>query len=67
MHARLGRKVAGGLEIDDMLEVLEEKKTDYDYLRNKTEELKAAMDLSTQMIDNVANEPVVTMWFEFKE
>lgn len=58
---------AAELNIDKLIKVSDQRKNDLKYLRNKTEELKAAMDLSQKMIDNVANEPVVQMWYEFKE
>jgi len=36
------------------------------YLKNKTNELRAMMDVNQKMIDNVANEPVVQTWFEYR-
>jgi DNA-binding protein Fis len=55
------------ISLEKVYEVSKEKKEDIVYLKNKTEELKAAMELSQKMIDNVANKPVTQVWFEFKE
>jgi hypothetical protein len=49
-----------------LYEVAKDKKDDMMYIRNKTEELKAAMDLNSKMVENVARKPVVQTWFEFK-
>lgn len=52
--------------LESMIEVVEGKKDDIIYLKNKAEELKAAMDISQKLIDDVANEPVVQVWYEFR-
>ncbi len=57
---------AGGINLKKLYEVAKEKKDDMVYLKNKTEELKAAMDLNSKMVENVAKKPVVQTWFEFK-
>ena len=44
----------------------ESKKDDINYIKNKSEELKAAMELNQKMLENVAKKPVVQTWFEFK-
>jgi hypothetical protein len=56
-----------GLNLEKLFEVSKEKKEDIMYLKNKAQELKATMDLSQKMIENVAKKPVVQTWFEFKE
>jgi seryl-tRNA synthetase len=52
--------------IDKLLQVSDQSKDDIGYLKNKTQQLKAAMDLSQKMVDNIANKPVVQTWFEYK-
>ncbi|MFH1414134.1 MAG: DUF2341 domain-containing protein [Candidatus Omnitrophota bacterium] len=52
--------------LDKMYEMTTDRKDDMVYLKNKTEELKAAMNLNTKMIENVAKKPVVQTWFEFR-
>jgi len=54
------------VSLEKLLEVNEEKKNDMTYLKNKTQELKAVMDINQKMIDNIANKPVTQTWFEFK-
>ncbi|MCK5450834.1 MAG: hypothetical protein KAI70_03625, partial [Candidatus Omnitrophica bacterium] len=51
--------------LDQLYEVSEEKKEDMTYIKNKTQELKALMELNQKMIDNVANEPVIQTWYEY--
>jgi hypothetical protein len=55
------------LSLEKVYEVSKDKKEDMLYLKNKAEELKAVMELSKKMIDNVANKPVTQVWFEFRE
>ncbi|MBN2120281.1 MAG: DUF2341 domain-containing protein [Candidatus Omnitrophica bacterium] len=54
------------INLEKLYEVNKEKKQDITYLRNKTQELKAAMELNVKMMDNIANKPVTQTWFEFK-
>lgn len=54
------------VSLEKLLEVNEEKKNDMNYLKNKTQELKAVVDVNQKMIDNLANKPVTQTWFEFK-
>ena len=51
--------------LEKMYEVTEEKKGDITYIKNKTQELKAMMELNQKMVDNVANEPVIQTWYEY--
>lgn len=56
-----------GLNLDKMYEVAEARAKDIGYIRNKTQELKALMELNQQMIENAAKEePAITTWFEYK-
>jgi hypothetical protein len=55
-----------GINLEKVYEVSKEKKDDIVYLKNKTQELKATVELSQKMIENVANKPVVQTWFEFR-
>ncbi|MFQ5681176.1 MAG: hypothetical protein ACE5GG_03900 [Candidatus Omnitrophota bacterium] len=52
--------------LDEMFDISREQSTDVKYLKNKTEELKAAVDLSRKLIENEANKPVTQVWFEFR-
>ena len=58
--------VSGDFNLDKFYEVQKEGKGDIKYLKNKTNELRAIMQLNQKMIDNVANEPVVQTWFEYR-
>jgi hypothetical protein len=55
-----------GLNLEKIYEVSKDKKDDIIYLKNKTQELKAAMELNHKMIENVAKKPIVQTWFEFR-
>jgi hypothetical protein len=52
--------------LDRLLQVSQEGKGDIGYLKNKTQELKAAMELNQKMVDNIANKPVTQTWYEYK-
>jgi len=52
--------------LDKLLQVSQEGKGDIGYLKNKTQEIKAAMELSQKMVDNMANKPVTQTWYEYK-
>ena len=55
-----------GYDLEKLYEVSESKSKDINYIRNKTQELKALLELNQQMIENAAKEePVVQTWFEF--
>jgi hypothetical protein len=56
-----------GINLEKLYNVSEDKKNDILYLKNKTLELKAAVDLSKQMVDNIANKPITRTWYEYKE
>jgi len=53
-------------EMDGAFAVAEERKGDFKYLKNKAQELKAVMDISRKILDNVANQPLTQVWYEFR-
>jgi len=55
-----------GIKLDKIYDVSAEKQGDIVYLKNKTQELKAVMELTRKMVDNIANKPVVQTWYEYK-
>ncbi|MDD2752676.1 MAG: hypothetical protein PHN59_06050, partial [Candidatus Omnitrophica bacterium] len=55
-----------GISLEKLYSVSADKKTDMQYLKNKTQELKAAMEMSQKMVDNIANKPVTQTWYEYK-
>ena len=55
-----------GINLEKLYEVSKDKKEDITYIKNKSEELKAAMAINQKMIEDVAKKPVVQSWFEFK-
>ncbi|RKY42002.1 MAG: hypothetical protein DRP85_04355 [Candidatus Makaraimicrobium thalassicum] len=57
----------GGFNLSKLYEVSEEKKQDITYLKNKTQELKAAMQLNRKLMDNIANKPVTQTWYEYTD
>lgn len=57
---------AEGVDLDKLYEVSMDKKEDIVYLKNKAQELKAAMELNQKIMENAGKKPVVQSWFEFK-
>lgn len=55
-----------GINLEKLYDVSKDKNKDITYIKNKSEELKAAMELNKKMIEDVAKKPVVQTWFEFK-
>jgi hypothetical protein len=56
-----------GYDLEKLYDVNEARSKDINYIRNKTQELRALMLLSQQMIEGAAKEePVVQTWFEFR-
>jgi len=55
-----------GVNLGSLYEVSEDKKEDIQYLKNKTQELKATTELNLKLMENVANKPVTQTWFEFR-
>lgn len=62
------KEMAGesSVNLTKLYEVSSDKKNDMTYLKNKTQELKAAMEINMKMMDNVANRPVTQTWYEYK-
>lgn len=56
-----------GVNLEKIYEVSADKGNNILYLKNKTQELKAVMELTKKMVDNIANKPVVQTWYEYKE
>lgn len=56
-----------GISLEKLYNVSEDRQQDMTYLKNKTQELKAAMELSKKLIENMANKPVVQTWYEYKQ
>ncbi len=56
-----------GVNLEKLYEISSEKKDDIIYLKNKTQEMKAAVEVSKKMVDNIANKPITQTWFEYKK
>ncbi|MFH1441633.1 MAG: hypothetical protein ABIH18_06315, partial [Candidatus Omnitrophota bacterium] len=55
-----------GINLDKLYKVSADKKEDMNYLKNKTQQLKAAMEVNQKMVDNIANKPVTQTWYEYR-
>jgi hypothetical protein len=55
----------GKVNVDSFTQLLEVKKTDIDYLKNKTIELQAVSDINRQLLEKTVNEPVVKVILEW--
>jgi hypothetical protein len=55
-----------GVSLEKLYQVSADKKEDMVYLKNKTQELKAAMEINQKMVTNIANKPVTQTWYEYK-
>ncbi len=62
------KEMAGetGINLERLYEISRDKEGDILYLRNTTQRLKAAMDINAKLIDNIANKPVTTVWYEYR-
>ncbi|MDD4900249.1 MAG: hypothetical protein PHG68_06685, partial [Candidatus Omnitrophica bacterium] len=62
------KQLTGGsnVSLEKLYSVSAEKKNDMQYLKNKTQELRAAMEMNQKMVDNIANKPVTQTWYEYK-
>ena len=56
-----------GVNLEKIYKVSADNKNDILYLKNKTQELRAVMELTKKMVNNIANKPVVQTWYEYKE
>ncbi|GEM_PF-4444617 len=54
------------INLSKLYDLTKEKKSDLTYLKNKTQQLRAAMEMSKKMVDNIANKPVTQTWYEYK-
>jgi hypothetical protein len=57
---------SSGINLQKLYEVSADKKTDMQYLKNKTQELKAAMEVNQKMVESMTNKPVTQTWYEYK-
>jgi hypothetical protein len=53
-----------GLKIERMYELSEDQSTDVDYIKNKTLEIKALVELSQEILSRESDEPIVKTWME---
>ena len=44
----------------------QDKKNDVVYLKNKTQEIKALIELNNKMMSTISDKPVTQSWFEFR-
>ncbi|MDD4954198.1 MAG: hypothetical protein PHG40_04755, partial [Candidatus Omnitrophica bacterium] len=56
-----------GMNLEKLYQVSADKKNDIVYLKNKTQEMKAAVELTKKMTDNMANKPITQTWYEYKK
>ncbi|MCP4594988.1 hypothetical protein [Neptuniibacter sp.] len=56
----------GLASLEEKAEVEAAKKDDIMYLKNKTQELKAILELNNKMIDDMSSTPEVQIWYEFR-
>ncbi|MCP4651365.1 MAG: hypothetical protein GY853_14965, partial [PVC group bacterium] len=56
----------GLASLEEKAEVEVAKKDDIMYLKNKTQELKAILELNNKMIDDMTSTPEVQVWYEFR-
>jgi len=52
--------------LEKLYKVSSDGKNDITYLKNKSQELKAVMQLNQKMIEDMANKPVTQTWYEYK-
>ena len=55
-----------GINLEKLYEVSKDKNKDITYIKNKSEELKAAMEINKKLLEDQDKKPVVQSWFEFK-
>jgi hypothetical protein len=63
-------KALGGtdeLDVNKFYEMSDVRAKDIDYLRNKTQEMKALLQLNQEMLEGTKKEdPIITTWMEFR-
>ena len=64
----LGKKMKElGIDPAGLSEVSEEKSGDFAYLRNKTQELRALLEINKRLLEEALQEkPVIQVWMEFR-
>jgi methyl-accepting chemotaxis protein len=62
------KEMAGesSVNLSKLYDVSKDKKDDMVYLKNKTQELKAAMELTSQLVQRANDKPVTQTWYEYK-
>ena len=59
--------IDSSIDLEKIYNVSADKSKDLTYLKNKTQELKAVMDLNQRLIQGIANkQPVSQTWYEYK-
>ncbi len=53
-----------GLKLEEMYSISEEQSTNVDYIKNKTLEIKALVELSQDILSRRSDEPIVKTWME---
>ena len=53
-----------GIKIEKMYDLSEEQATDVDYIKNKTLEIRALVELSQDILSRGSDEPIVKSWLE---
>ncbi|MBU3933558.1 MAG: hypothetical protein KKH11_02685, partial [Candidatus Omnitrophica bacterium] len=53
-----------GIKIERMYDLSEEQSTDVGYIKNKTLEIKALVELSQEILARESDEPIVKFWLE---
>jgi hypothetical protein len=56
-----------GLKIEEMFDISEEQFQNIDYIRNKTQEIKAMIELQKEILERGSDEPVSKSWLELGE
>ncbi|MCK5493434.1 MAG: hypothetical protein KAJ14_10030, partial [Candidatus Omnitrophica bacterium] len=54
-----------GVKIEEFYEVSEKQALNVRYIRNKTQEVQALVELQQAMLERKSDEPIVTTWMEF--
>ena len=53
-----------GLQIEEMYNMSEDQSTNLDYVKNKTLEIKALVELQKEIIEREGDAPIVKSWLE---
>lgn len=54
-----------GYNLDDLYDVSKTDSFDLNYIKNKSLELQAMIDVNKLLLDKAANEPIIKSWFEW--